>query len=142
MVVCEIHIPMQCMSTRSDECLCPRANNQHSINAPIIIHFHGKEELDLVHDQGTMTPAMSFDFESRSAFRYIIGRSQHTIHGAAAATAAIVFVAKPPLCTVMTTELGRTARIAHNVSLKWHPFVTPDPFVNSASRLRPIYLFS
>lgn len=86
---------------------------------------------------------MSFDFESRSAFRYIIGRSQHTIRGAAAATtAAIVFVAKPPLCTVMTTELGQTARIAHNVSLKWHPFVTPDPFVNSALRLRPIYLFS
>ena len=39
---------------------------------------------------------------------------------------------RPYCCSIMTTELGRTARIAHNVSLKWHPFVTPDPFVNSA----------
>ena len=43
----------------------------------------------------------------------------------------------------MTTELGqRTARIAYNVSLKWHPFVTPDPFVNSAQQVKPIYLFT
>ena len=45
------------------------------------------------------------------------------------------------LCAIMTTELGqRTARIAYNVYLKWYPFVTPDPFVNSALRVRRICL--